>query len=76
VKLSRNDRAMKTPKAKVGTKQITIRISQGLHDEIAATAAEREWTINAEINYRLRTNPVLAELEDVKRMLKALMEMK
>jgi hypothetical protein len=45
------------------SKPITIRISLQLHAELAAAAAAQGWSVNDEINYRLRVLPVLDELK-------------
>lgn len=46
-----------------GTVPLTIRISTELHAQIAAAATSQAWTINAEINHRLRAGPVLEQLQ-------------
>jgi hypothetical protein len=53
---------MKIAKQPLKTKAITIRIPLELHVQLAADAAKQAWTVNAEINHRLRALPVLEQL--------------
>lgn len=54
---------MKKSTPATGTVPLTIRISAELHAQLAAAAASQAWTINAEINHRLRAGPVLEQLQ-------------
>jgi predicted HicB family RNase H-like nuclease len=62
---SRNHRAMKTPTPKLGAIPLTIRVSPELHQKLVAAAAEQGWTVNAEINHRLRAGPILEQLRSL-----------
>lgn len=53
---------MKITKQPLKTKAITIRIPLDLHAQLAADAAAQAWTVNAEINHRLRAGPILEQL--------------
>lgn len=53
---------MKIPKKKVEQVKVSVRVSTELHEEIASAAAEQSWSVNAEINHRLRAGPILAQL--------------
>jgi hypothetical protein len=53
---------MKIANQPLKTKAITIRIPIDLHAQIAADATARAWTVNAEINHRLRAGPILEQL--------------
>lgn len=61
--LPRNDRAMKIAKPPQRTKPITIRLSLDLYAQLEADAAAQDWSVNAEINHRLRAGPVLEQLQ-------------
>ena len=52
---------MKTAKP-LKTKAITIRIPLELHAQLELDAAAQAWTVNAEINHRLRAGPILDQL--------------
>lgn len=53
---------MKIAKPKKKTTPITMRIADELHAELKADAAAQAWSVNAEINYRLRAGPMLNQL--------------
>ncbi|MQA39009.1 toxin-antitoxin system HicB family antitoxin [Rugamonas aquatica] len=54
---------MKKTKSETGTVAFTIRISTELHTQLVEAAARQAWSINAEINHRLRAGPVLAQIQ-------------
>jgi hypothetical protein len=56
---------MKIAKQPLKTKAITIRIPLELHAQLATDAAKQAWTVNAEINHRLRALPVLEQLRNL-----------
>lgn len=53
---------MKISKQPLKTKPITIRIPLELYAQLEADAAAQVWTVNAEINHRLRAGPILDQL--------------
>ena len=53
---------MKIPKKKVEQVKVSVRVSTALHEEIASAAEAQAWSVNAEINHRLRAGPILAQL--------------
>lgn len=53
---------MKIAKPPQKTKPITIRLPLQLYAQLEADAAAQDWSVNAEINHRLRAGPVLAQL--------------
>lgn len=59
---ARDHRAMKIAKAQQPTKQITIRVPLELYAQLEKDAAAQVWTVNAEINHRLRAGPIVDQL--------------
>ncbi|CAN7739639.1 toxin-antitoxin system HicB family antitoxin [Duganella sp. LjRoot269] len=53
---------MKIPKKKVEQVKLSVRVSVDLHAEIASAAEAQAWSVNAEINHRLRAGPILSQL--------------
>lgn len=53
---------MKIAKSSQQTKQITIRVPLELYAQLEKDAAAQVWTVNAEINHRLRSGPILEQL--------------
>ena len=53
---------MKIAKAQQPTKQITIRVPLELYAQLEKDAAAQVWTVNAEINHRLRAGPIVDQL--------------
>ena len=53
---------MKIAKTPQQTKQITIRVPLELYAQLEQDAAAQVWTVNAEINHRLRASPILGQL--------------
>lgn len=53
---------MKIAKPPQKTKPITIRLPLQLYAQLEADAAAQDWSVNAEINHRLRAGPILAQL--------------
>lgn len=56
---------MKIPKQQVEQVKLSVRVSAQLHAELAAAAHENSWSVNAEINHRLRAGTVMAELRNL-----------
>ena len=63
---------MKIAKPPQKTKPITIRLPLQLYAQLEADAAAQDWSVNAEINHRLRAGPILDQLraltEEVERL--------
>jgi hypothetical protein len=45
------------------SKSLTVRVTPELHEELTAAASRQGWTVNEEINQRLRAGPILEHLQ-------------
>ncbi|RFP32451.1 hypothetical protein D0T21_09635 [Duganella sp. BJB476] len=68
---------MRISKPPQKTKPITIRLPLELYAQLEIDAAAQAWSVNSEINYRLRAGPILEQLRNLTgevSQLKALVE--